>query len=222
MAAQAGKAQGTRDVLMNVAAIAVFVALVAVGLAYGIDALDRNAEKAAARTQPALVSVNVSGVALQIPENWLRFGSAPDDTFSDRLDLAIPLDLGGSEPQPVTMTLVPKARARASSALLDSVYLQFFSPEEKKGVSGLIGKPLKPESGYMGETVWYDALSPNPFVAKCQAPLPGSNTSRCIRTVFFDNVAGVYAFDEPVLERWRDFDRLAEAVLAGIGVKRTK
>ena len=73
--------------------------------------------------------------------------------------------------------------------------------------AGLIGKPLQATDGYDGETVWYDALSADPFVAKCVAPVAEARRRRCLRTVYLGpGIAAVYAFDARVLATGREFD----------------
>jgi hypothetical protein len=169
------------------------------------------------------VTRTVAGKEMKIPRALLRYDEQATTGFSEQLDLRLRLPLGPEGVSKVIdVTLVPRSRARPSSILLDGVYLHQFMLTELSGPPGLIGKPLQGTDGFEGETVWYDALSPNPFVAKCEAPVPGSTTGRCLRTVFFDAVAAVYAFDADVLANWRLFDRSAEAALAKIGVSRTK
>ena len=82
------------------------------------------------------------------------------------------------------MTLLPRSRARPSSALLDGVYLHQFGDETLDGVPGLVGKPLLDSDGFSGESVWYDALSPDPFVAKCLEPVEaGARPSACAPSI---------------------------------------
>lgn len=208
-----------RDALTNVLAIAIAVALAAIGLAYALDALNRkNAETDSTTRFFAMVPVNVSGVELEIPSNWLRFSSQPETPFSDRLDLALPLDFSGATPVQITLTIVPRARVRASSTLLDSVYLQHFSAEETPGVPGLVGKPLAGGEGYQEETVWYDPIRINPFVAKCAPPLAKDEQGICLRTLVLDSgLAAILGFPETALQEWRRFDALLATVFDRIG-----
>jgi hypothetical protein len=98
------------------------------------------------------------------------------------------------------------------------VYLHQFLPDQLKGPPGLIGKPLVPAEGYANETVWYDAISAAPFVAKCIAPVLEAQPGRCIRTVYLGpGIAAVYSFDADVLENWRAFDAQLHPLLKQIG-----
>ena len=69
------------------------------------------------------------------------------------------------------------------------------------------------------ETIWYDALSADPFVAKCAAPVAEGTAARCLRTVYLGpGLAAVYAFSADVLENWKRFDPEIRALLTKIGV----
>ena len=96
---------------------------------------------------------------------------------------------------------------RASSGLLDAVYLHQFEDGTIGGVPGLVGKRLMSRDGYAGESVWYDALSPDPFVAKCLDPISDTTAGRCVRTVQLPSgLAAIYTFDATALPYWRQFD----------------
>ena len=84
---------------------------------------------------------------------------------------------------------------------------------------GLIGKPLKSAEGFEGETVWYDPLSVDPFVAKCAPPVAEGTQARCLRSVYLGpGLAAVYAFGADVLENWKRFDPELHQQLAKIGL----
>lgn len=204
----------------NLAAIAVVVALLGVGVAYVIDAAGRGARTQAHRldTETTLTRT-LGGRDLEIPLSWFRYEEQRVEGFAKQIDLRfeLPLGLEGTN-LPVDVTLLPRSRARPSAALLDGVYLHQFLPEQLSGPPGLVGKPLRPDEGYAGETVWYDALSAAPFVAKCSRPIATSGVGQCLRTVYLGpGIAAVYAFPEAVLQHWRDFDALLTARLGQIG-----
>lgn len=212
------------SVAFNLAAIATFVALGGLAVAYGLDTLGRAHRSQAAAQLEAMTVRTVAGRELAVPRQLLRYDDAAVTTgFSDELDLRLKLPLGPDGAlRALDLTLIPRSKARPSAALLDGVYLHQFTDQEVAGPPGLVGKPLLGSDGYKGETVWYDPLSPDPFVAKCQSPVTEGQSGRCLRTVFYDTVAGVYAFDADLLASWREFDGAAETVLAGIGVHRTR
>ncbi len=208
-----------REVLQNLIGLALIVALLAIGAGYALDAMSRHQRETAGKKAPeSFVSANISGVALTLPKSALSSADQSNTDFSDRIDMKIALDLGDATPETVGLTLVPKARARASAALLDSVYLQHFSPEEKRGISGLIGKPLIGSDGYGGETVWYDPLQADPFVAKCAPPLGEESTGQCLRTLVLDSgLSAVLGFSDTALIHWRQIDTPLAAFLDRIG-----
>lgn len=214
----AEKPAGLGDVMTNVLGLIVITAFVAIGLAYAIDALNRRAGTDRGTDVPvAMVPVNVSGVALSVPAPWLKYPEQLESAFADRLDLSVTLELG-SEPVSVTLTLLPKTRVRSSAALIDSVYLQHFTGDERRGAPGLIGKPLTGGEGYDGETVWYDPIRFNPFVAKCAPPLDAEKSGSCLRTLILDSgLAVIVDFPDTALKDWREFNAPLASTLTSVG-----
>ncbi|UYO00584.1 MAG: hypothetical protein KIT02_05045 [Devosia sp.] len=193
----------------NLAAIAVMISLIAVGGAYLID----RAVRADGIVGPELsdvdpISQTIGGRELSIPANWYRHGEQLKPGFAAQADIIVRLGLSeGAAPVPVEVTLLPRTRARASSGLLDAVYLHQFEDGTIGGVPGLVGKRLISRDGYAGESVWYDALSPDPFVAKCLDPISDTTVARCVRTVQLPSgLAAIYTFDATALPFWRQFD----------------
>lgn len=216
----ASAGHGRSSLAYNLAAIAVLTLLLAVGLAYLIDELGRSDDGPV----PTLSDLNpvvqtISGRELSIPQAWFRHGEQIRDGFTNQIDLRIqfaPEAMG--EPQSVDITLLPRSRARTSASLLDRVYLHQFDDTTLQGVPGLVGKPMLERSGYAGESVWYDALSPNPFVAKCLEPVASDGIAQCVRTVYLaSGIAAVFTFDATLLQSWRQFDTEIERWLKPIG-----
>lgn len=217
-AAAAAKRQG-HGIAYNLGALVLLMALLGLGLAYGIDAMSRAAKKGLSQGAGELsLTRSVGGRELQIPASWFR-GDAERTGFAKQLDLTITLPLGPSGAERlIDITLLPRSQVRPSSSLLDGVYLHQFMPEQLNGPVGLIGKPLVADDGYEGETVWYDPLSANPFVAKCSEPVNADVQSRCIRSVYLGpGIAAVYGFGIDVLGNWKQFDELVRARLAKTG-----
>lgn len=199
----------------NLAAIALGVALVGLGFAYAIE----GATRAERQTVTGDVSRTLGGRELTIPAKWLREDAERSEGFAKQVEIGLVLPLGPkAAPREIDVTLLPRSRARPSASLLDGVYLHQFMPEELSGLPGLIGKPLVAAEGYANETVWYDAISAAPFVAKCIAPVLEGQAGRCIRTVYAGpGIAAVYSFDQDVLENWRAFDAMVLPSLKQIG-----
>jgi hypothetical protein len=211
---------GRAAIAYNLAGLALLVLLMAVGLAYLID----QANRAGGHAEPRLgdgdtVVQTIAGRELTIPNTWLRYGEQIREGFASQVDLDVRLDLfDGEAPQRVEVSLLSATRARASSTLLDRVYLHQFADGVRDGIAGLVGKPLEPREGYAGETVWYDALSPQPFVAKCMASLEQGTPERCLRTVHLSSgLAAVISFDATALGAWKSFDTELARWLEQIG-----
>ncbi|MEO7222879.1 MAG: hypothetical protein ABIY37_10435 [Devosia sp.] len=199
----------------NLGVIALMVAVAGLGLAYGIDAAGRSTHAQVTGT----VSRTLGASELHVPASWLREDAERSEGFAKQVEIGLKLPLGpkGSLRE-IDITLVPRSRARPSASLLDGVYLHQFRPEQLNGPPGLIGKPLIAADGYAQETVWYDAISAAPFVAKCLAPVAKGQPGRCIRTVYLGpGIAAIYSFDEDVLLNWKRFDAALEPSLRQVG-----
>jgi hypothetical protein len=208
-------------VTYNLAAIALALALGGLGLAYAIDAAGK------ARSGPvggasgdAMLTRSIGGRDLAIPRAWFRHGAGPAAGFATLVELRFTLPLGAAGgPLPVDVTLLPASRVRPSASLLDGVYLHRFGEDQVAGPPGLVGKPLRGADGFAGETVWYDPLTANPFVAKCSEPVAPGMAARCLRAVTLaPGLAARYAFDAEVLVNWKRFDAEMRQRLEAIGV----
>ena len=199
----------------NLGMIVLLVAVAGLGLAYVIDAAGR----AAHEDLTGSVTRTLGGRELTVPVAWLREDAERTAGFAKQVEIGLDLPLGPKAAvRQIDITLVPRSRARPSASLLDGVYLHQFMPEQLNGPPGLIGKPLIAAEGYAQETVWYDAISSAPFVAKCIAPVAEGQPGRCIRTVYLGpGVAAIYSFDEDVLANWRQFDAALHPTLRQIG-----
>lgn len=210
----------TQSLGFNLAAIAVMMVLFGLGAAYLLDATVRSSAVSTHRSDAeTTLTRTLGGVDFEIPRSWFRYDEQRVEGFAKQIELRLDLPLGteGSLAA-VDVTLLPRSRVRPSAALLDGVYLHQFLDDQLTGPPGLVGKPLKPEEGYAGETVWYDPLSGDPFVAKCSQPIAANGTGQCLRMVYLGTgIAAVYAFPEPVLAGWRDFDAIMGDRLRQIG-----
>lgn len=216
MNSQALRAPSRSALAYNLAGIAVLVLLLAVGAAYMVDELGRGQKAPMAHLSDAdAVTQTMSGRELNIPRNWFRFGEQIRAGFTSQIDLRLPFATTGKM---VDISLLPRSRARTSASLLDRVYLHQFDDTTLSGVPGLVGKPMLSNDGYADESVWYDALSPAPFVAKCIAPVTPDGPIQCVRTVYLpSNIAAIFTFDASLLQDWRDFDAEMEKWLTPIG-----
>lgn len=205
-----GPAETRGALAYNLAGIAVLVLLLAVGLAYLVDRAGQiPARPVAALGDGDAVQQTIAGRELEIPATWFRYGEQMKAGFASQVDLQFMLELEpGLAPIPVGVTLLPRSRARPSSALLDAVYLHHFEEGTVGGVPGLVGKALVPRDGYAGEMVWYDPLSPMPFVAKCAQAVEPGRPEQCLRTIHLQSgLAAVLSFGAEALPYWRGFDQ---------------
>lgn len=203
----------------NLGVITLAVALGGIGLAYAIDGAVRHISEPVIVAESPTIARTVSGRHLAIPASWFRTEQGNSGDFARQVDLRVQLPLGAEgSPMPVDVSLMPRSAVRPSAGLLDGVYLHMFQPQQVVGPPGLVGKPLRNMDGYSGETVWYDALSADPFVAKCMAPVAEGAPAQCLRAVYLESgIAAVYSFDQSLLWAWRDFDAAMDEKLRTIG-----
>lgn len=216
---KSGAAQGLR---YNLAVIALAVVLVGLTLAYAIDAASREARVPPHRTdEETTLTRTLGGRQLEVPLSWFRYAEQRVEGFAKQIDLHFRLPLGPEgKLRGIDVTLLPRSSIRPSGRLLDGVYLHMFTTEQREGPPGLVGKPLRAEEGYESETVWYDPLSVDPFVAKCSEPV-AQGASRCLRSVHLaPGIGAIYAFDADVLGNWREFDRRMRPFFIRIGAVR--
>lgn len=209
-----------RALLYNLVAIALVMITGGVALAYGIDALGRQKHRVADLSDNTnVVTRTLAGRDLSIPLSWLRYDEQLSEGFASQIEMAIDLPLGRAGAlQTVNLTLVPRSRARPSSSLLDGVYLHQFDAIDVSGAPGLVGKPLLASAGFEDETVWYDPISADPFVAKCIEPIGPKSAGQCLRTVVLPSgIAVIYSFPVEALASWRQFDDSATPWLKRIG-----
>jgi len=197
--------------------IGLAIAMAGLAIAYGLNMFLGRAQNGATTAAP--VTRTLVGKQLSIPADWLRDDGGKAAGFASQVELDLDLPLGkGGALLPVEVTLMPQSQVRSSASLLDGVYLHQFMPNELSGPPGLVGKPLYSSEGYEDETVWYDALSQNPFVAKCADAPADDGPANCLRIVALPGgIAAVYDFGADALYSWRNFDGVMDDVLARIG-----
>jgi len=214
-----------RSVLYNLAVLAVIAAAVGIGAGYVVEGL-RDRLKPPVQEADTTVKANktVAGQSLTPPVSWLRDPALQADGFAEKLDLVVPVSfLSDGALANFDVTLLSSTRARMSAYLLDTVYLHRFAATQLSGPAGLVGKPMTGGDGYDGETVWYDPLGADPFVAKCSPPVTADVAPRCVRTIALSGeLAAVISFDARLLSRWREMDAALQKPLAliGTGLKR--
>jgi len=206
----------------NLVGLALLAVMIALAAAYLVDHQARQSGMAPVEAElAATITKTIAGRELRIPAGWLRKDAERVDGFAGEASLHTTLTLDGmaaAEPATIDITLISRSRLRASSTLLDAVYLHQFTDETVDGPTGLVGKPLAASSGYAGETVWYDPLAGEPFVAKCLTPVEPDTEAKCLRAVILPSGIGVlYEFDETVLAGWKGFDAAMRRLLTAIG-----
>lgn len=202
----------------NLGFLAVLAILAGLGLAYWLDTTTRARLAPPPPQSVEILDITVSGQKFSVPANWVRTAAQRQSGFADKLDLLLPLFMADQTEHNLNASIVSQGKARTTALMLDSVFLHQFEQRQLNGVPGLIGKPLKASSGYQGETVWYDPLAFNPFVAKCVAPISENGTPSCQRVIALQNGTLLATnFPQSWLTYWREFDQAIESALSQIG-----
>lgn len=203
----------------NLVVIVLMAALLGLALAYLIEAIAQRPQvEPASIFQPPFIEKNIAGSPLRLPADWFSDQNQTTQGFADRVELDLAVNFGRAAPDHVTLLLTPNSAAQPSAYLLDKVYLHQFLANQLSGAPGLVGKPLRAIDGFQNETVWYDPLSPQPFVAKCQASPVAGTPAHCMRTVrLTDGLSATYNFPETLLADWPRFDEIMRPYLEQIG-----
>ncbi|MCF6326909.1 MAG: hypothetical protein L3J21_06425 [Devosiaceae bacterium] len=205
----------------NLAALALILLMAGLGIAYWLN------DYAATRTQAApsvyeapMVTKTLANTSLKIPQTWLNILTQSSQKDVQVVDLTLKISIADQEePFPINLRISEAIQAQPSAYLLDSVYVLRFSEAQIGGFKGLVGKPLKAQDGYESETVWYEPISDNPFVAKC-IDLEGSNSAlNCLRTIRINSqLSATYQFAQNQLEYWRLLDGAIIPLIRQIGI----
>lgn len=199
---------------MNSLFLMALLSIIGLGIIYGIEALKPEKSK----IDPAFVGekrqIALGFGEIYVPENWLLTELGDGQHAVEGLQLLIPVQLKAEVAQ-INVDLVPASRTTPSAYLLDALYIHRFSSDPAQYQHGLVGRQLKDGEGYENESVWYDPLRPQPFVAKCVKPLAEKiEAPNCLETkLVTKRVAAVIKFPEHILPQWKVFDAQMRAKL---------
>lgn len=180
-----------------------------------------------------VVRVDILGEALRVPANYIRFSDQRRGGRLPRLDLfAVLPDLSGfsaereadfsdtSATSPlVFIAITPREEGPSAAIRLAAVYQRHFTGEPIAGPDGLIGRAMAAGSGYDGETVYFEAGSTSPFVARCFPAETTTAPASCLRELEIGHgLTLLYRFRAHHLGGWRRMDdnvtRLGRSLLA--------
>jgi hypothetical protein len=176
------------------------------------------------------VSLAIGAEELAIPANMIRSDRTRRGGPVERADLALywPTldgytdDLAdafrndGPDAPIIYATISTRDERLDATGRLDEVYSRFFIDKPLPGPAGLVGRKLKPESGYGGEIIYFMPSEPRPFVARCLAEATPEMPATCLRDVNFGRGLSVlYRFNRDLLADWRNLDAGMQKLVGG-------
>ncbi len=199
---------------MNTMFLMALLSIVGLGIIYGIEALEPGKPALDPNFVGQKRQITLGFGEIYVPENWLASTLSEPNRALESLELLVPIRLKDEVAQ-INVDLVPASRTTPSAYLLDALYIHRFSSDPAIYQNGLVGRQLKDGEGYKNESVWYDPLRPQPFVAKCVEPLAEEfKAPNCLETKLVDKrVAAIIKFPEQYLPQWKEFDAQMRAKL---------
>ncbi|MFT6658919.1 MAG: hypothetical protein ACJAZW_002088 [Maritalea sp.] len=198
----------------NILILCIVLSLVGLGIVYSLDFFEVPGETRAVETEES-VEFSIAASKLHAPKSWIETQFKPKENMLNFLELRLELQVNGQS-NAVNVTLLPASQAAPSAYLLDALYIHNFASGPSEQKYGLVVKKLRNEAGFEDETIWYDALSANPFVAKCLTEKTApDNAKNCITTVLVNKrVSALIQFEDSVLPNWRVFSVALDKQLA--------
>ncbi|MCF4098732.1 hypothetical protein [Maritalea mediterranea] len=199
---------------MNSLFLMALLSIVGLGIIYGLEALEPEKTEIDPDFVGEKQQVALGFGEVFVPNNWLVAPMGEGQHAVETLQLLIPIQLETKVVE-VPVDLVPASRTTPSAYLLDALYIHRFASEPARYENGLVGRKLKDGEGYQNESVWYDPLRPQPFVAKCVEPVDESvEVPNCLETKLVTRrVAAMIKFPAQYLPQWKMFDAQMRAKL---------
>ncbi len=175
---------------------------------------------------PRPFRVTVGTVPLSVPYDLVRFPGQRRDAAVDRLELVLrwpPSNApgpgqatGSTGDADVFISLSPPDDSLDPTRRLGAIYNRLLDPATLNAPQGLTGRRFVPDSGYVGEELFYDPASPTSYFVRCAPPVtdqPGT----CLREIrLTERLDIVYRFPRSLLGQWRRLDETISALLAAI------
>jgi len=190
-----------------------------------------NAKKTGSTSDLSIKQIIVGNDVLNIPANVFRFEKQRQATTSKRLDLFyywpgfqgysvathnLFYGADSSTENLIFSTIENRTMQFDMSARLQPVYSKLLEGEQKTSVGGLIYQRLRPEAGYSGEELHYQAEIQQPYVVRCQRIENGGITASCMRDIHIGKgLAASYRFSRKLLPHWRAIEATMQKLTLG-------
>lgn len=188
------------------------------------DAIDRHHDRIALKGlngKPSPVAVTIGSEALVVPANLIRSPTDRRGGLVTAVDLLVhwpSLDgfseeraevfRNGSSHAPLVYVTITEAETSLDSTTrLNAIYSLYFGGPAFPGPAHLVGRPMRTDSPYRGEIVYFEPRAAEPYVVRCLAEETEEIPSTCIREVGIGHgLTMLYRFNRAWLADWRTMD----------------
>ena len=197
--------------------------LIFASLLYGLALLVGDGISRAGHSDSTTISeIVISNDVLNIPSNAIRYSAQRYSGTQSRLEVYLhwpslsgytealreEFNNSGETTNLVFLTIEPRTMSHDMSGRIQPIYARFFDGPHESGGFGLIRQPLSAEGGYIDEDLYYEAVSPYPFAARCVRPDSKISTPFCIRDIHVgQELMLTYRFHTKFLGNWMALER---------------
>ncbi|MBV8978669.1 MAG: hypothetical protein JO261_06655 [Alphaproteobacteria bacterium] len=188
-------------------------------------------EQVSPNSSTDVVALEVGGVKLWIPQNYLQYDSArrggrhrevalfamlPDLSGWSNWNAGAFAD-NGPNSSIVYLTIRVQDSVMSERERLERIYLAYVAdPMGEAGPFGLTKYAFRPDSGYHREDLFVGHTAGGPVVLRCERLGPDVSSPKCLRDMPLKGSVGVsYRFKRSKLAHWRDIADGVDGLLAG-------
>lgn len=166
---------------------------------------------------PSVHQLVVGNDVLNVPGNMIRFRSQRRSSMPERLDLymlwprmegysienAAQFDQAQINPAILFVTIEPRQMTQDMSGRIKPIYSKFLSGQPQEAGYGLIRQELSAAGGFADEELWFEALSPYPFAARCIRDEAERISRYCLRDIHMgQDLTVTYRFHKSLIGEW--------------------
>ncbi len=205
---------GASHLVMFVSACLLIFAALLFGLAHLVgDGISRAGHSESETLQEVVIGNDV----LNVPSNAIRYSTQRNSSAQTRLEVYLhwpslsgytealreEFNNSGETTNLIFLTIERRTMSNDMSGRIQPIYAKFFEGGYENGGQGLIRQPLSAEGGYIDEDLYYEAVSPYPFAARCVREDSKTSTPFCLRDIHVgQELMLTYRFHKKFLVDW--------------------